>query len=58
MHENIQVKALRTEWLRRGVKDLAHGVSVHADLLILLNRFYDTLMQAIETNNPNSIISR
>lgn len=52
MQASAHLKTIRKEWLQRSVHALAHEDNLQGDLFILLNRFYDNLEQAVETQNP------
>ncbi len=44
---------IRTKWIARVSRELARGEGVRESFLAQLNRFYDLLLQAVESGNPD-----
>lgn len=43
---------IRSKWIARVSQDLARGEGIRESFLAQLNRFYDLLLQAVESGNP------
>jgi signal transduction histidine kinase len=50
------LKEIRPSWIRRAANSMAHGAGVRENFQGQLERFYDLLIQAVETGDPAWVV--